>query len=129
LIALDTNILLRHLAEPDSKQGKLATTTLEETLTRNELGFLSVITIVELIWVMRRHYGVLPEEMRSIIAEVASLPQLVLEHDHAIRRALQSNHADLADVILHEIGREADCQRMLTFDRKFAQLEGVELLN
>ena len=128
MIAIDTNILLRHLVEPESAQGLLATELLERTISRDNPGFIGIVVLVEIIWLLQSRYHVTLPEMRSAVAELISLPQWVVEHEAAVRAALRSSRDDIADLLVHEIGRQAGCAKTITFDNKFARLEGVELL-
>jgi predicted nucleic acid-binding protein len=41
--------------------------------------------------------------------------------------AIAQPRPDLADTLLHEVGKARNCERTVTFDRKFARLPGVEL--
>ena len=55
--ALDTNVLVRYLAQDDAKQSAAATRLLEERLTRADRGFVSLVVVLETVWVMESRYG------------------------------------------------------------------------
>ncbi len=128
MIALDTNILLRYLADPEAAEGPLAMHLTAEVLTREKPGFISTIVLAEVLWGLKRAYGVQPEQQREIVGLLLTLPQLVIEQADAVERALALPHRDLADCILHEIGQSAGCSHTATFDKKFAKLSKVELV-
>ena len=128
MIAVDTNIFVRYLVQDDPFQGAIATNTLENTLTSENPGFVSLVAVLELDWVLRTQYGFSPLIAANAIAALMSLPNLVFESDAAVRTALAFKHGDLADNILHEVGQTNGCTKTVTFDKKFARLEGVELL-
>jgi predicted nucleic-acid-binding protein len=46
MIAPDTNVLLRYLAQDDPKQSPRATEIMERRLTEQEPGFVSLVTIL-----------------------------------------------------------------------------------
>lgn len=50
MIGLDTNVLVRYIAQDDSKQSPKAT-RLIESLTADAPGYVSVVSMVELVWV------------------------------------------------------------------------------
>jgi predicted nucleic-acid-binding protein len=127
MIALDTNILVRYLAEPDGDEGLIATHLLEEHLTAELPGFVSVIVLVELCWVLKRAYGVTIDQQRSIVSQLLDMPQLVVQQADQVQQALILQHPDLADSILHEIGQAEGCSHTMTFDKKFSRLDRVEL--
>ena len=48
-MGLDTNVLLRYLAQHDPKQSTRATEIIEQRLTEEEPGFVSMVTILEVV--------------------------------------------------------------------------------
>lgn len=52
MIALDTNVLVRYLAQDDREQARVATRFIEEHLTADDPGFVSTIVLCEIIWVL-----------------------------------------------------------------------------
>ena len=128
MIALDTNVLVRYLVEDDTPQTLAARRVIEETLTPSEPGFVSLIVLVELSWVLRRLYGRPTSEVAAIVAELLASPTILVEQAAAVSAAIGQPHDDLADTLLHEVGKAHGCARTLTFDRRFARLPGVELV-
>ena len=59
MIGLDTNILVRYLAQDDPVQSAKATKIIERRLTEENPGFVSVVAMVETVWVLDRAYGFL----------------------------------------------------------------------
>jgi len=127
VIALDTNVLVRYLVGDDAKQATVARRVIEETLTPSEPGFVSLIVLVELKWVLDRVYGCRVNQILAIFAELIASPTILVENVAAVTAAITRPHIDLADNLLHEIGKTHGCTRTVTFDRKFARLSGVEL--
>jgi predicted nucleic-acid-binding protein len=127
VIALDTNVLVRYLVGDDAKQAAVARRVIEETLTPAEPGFVSAVVLVELSWVLDRAYGCRVSQVASIFAELIASPTILVENAAAVAAAIARPHVDLADHLLHEIGKAHGCARTVTFDRKFARLPGVEL--
>jgi predicted nucleic-acid-binding protein len=128
VIAVDTNIFVRYLVQDDPSQGATATNLLENILTSENPGFVSLVAVLELDWVLRTQYGFAPLIAANAIAALMTSPNLIFESDAAVRTALAFRHGDLADNILHEVGQANGCAKTVTFDKKFARLEGVELL-
>jgi predicted nucleic-acid-binding protein len=58
VIGLDTNVLVRYLAQDDPKQSRIATQFLETTLTGDEPGFISLVVLAEVVWVLVSLYSV-----------------------------------------------------------------------
>lgn len=128
MIAIDTNILARYIVEPDGVEGALASQLLEDRLSQNDPGFVSVVVVAELLWVLGVRYGVSHDQQRAIVEKLLEMPQLVVERSDAIEKALASPHRGIADCLVHEIGQAAGCSYTATFDKRFARLNQVELI-
>ena len=55
MIGLDTNVLVRYIMQDDARQSALAT-RLVESLTVGSPGFLPLVSVVELAWVLSSAY-------------------------------------------------------------------------
>ncbi len=128
MIAVDTNILVRYFADDDPLQSELARQLLEDTVTSDAPAYVTMVALVELIWVLEDIYKVTPASIRDIVAKLLVAPQILVEQADAVDRALKLKHADLADSLIHETGKALGCRQTLTFDKKFARLAGVALL-
>ena len=129
MIAVDTNILVRYFVEDQAEQSAIARRFLEHELTRERPGFVALVALVELAWVLKRSYRVTSPAIREILARLLLAEQIVVEHAKAVEAALGAEHDDVADMLIHEIGRMNGCASTVTFDRPFARTEGVELLS
>jgi predicted nucleic-acid-binding protein len=128
VIAVDANILVRYLVQDNSVQGAIATHLLENILTPELPGFVSLVATLELDWVLRKQYGFSPKIVADTIRALMSADNLQFQSAAEVERALAFEHGDLADNILHYIGQANGSAKTVTFDKKFARLEGVELL-
>jgi predicted nucleic-acid-binding protein len=128
MIALDTNVLLRFLVQDDEAQGTIATRIIETELRTEMPGFVTTVAVLELYWVLRTQYGFASDIATDAIKALMSTPSLVFEQAEALQIALDFEHGDLADNILHEVAKAQGCSGTITFDKKFARLDGVELL-
>ncbi len=54
MIGLDTNVLIRYLAQDDPVQSAKATEIIERQLTEESPGFVSVVAMAEIAWVLER---------------------------------------------------------------------------
>jgi len=127
VIALDTNILLRYVIDDDPVQSPRATRLIEDELTPAVPGFVSLVVICELIWAMTQTYGLPRANVVRTLAGILDMTHLEIE-SRAIVREAASMPGDIADAIIQLTGRRNGCTHTLTFDKKFARSEGVELL-
>ena len=128
MIAIDTNVLVRYIVGDEPAQSAAAVTFIETDLTAQAPGFISLVVVVELSWVLRRLYGASGETVTAVLRTLLASPQIEIENPEAVARAIAGPHDDLADVLIHEVGRSAGCDRTITFDRRFARRPGVQLL-
>lgn len=128
MIAVDTNVILRFLVQDDAKQAAIANHFLENIFTPEEPGFVTVVAVLELDWVLRSEYLFSAKVVVETLVKLMASPNLVFEQAAALKKALAYDHGDLADNILHQTGHASGCKKTVTFDRKFARLQGVELL-
>ena len=128
MIAVDTNILVRYFAEDDQVQTRLAQQLFEQRLTSMEPGFVSLVTLVELIWVLTDTYRIERTVLIEIVIQLLAAPNIIVESDGLVRTALEMHGGDISDHIIHLIGRAHGCSKTVTFDKKFARIAGVERL-
>ena len=129
MIALDTNVLARYLTDDDDLQSAIARRFIEETLTPARPGFVGLIVLVELAWVLRSSYGASRARVAEVVLGLLGSAQLVVEQAQIVERAAKMPNADLADSLLLEVGRANGCSRTVTFDRAFSTFENVGLLS
>jgi predicted nucleic-acid-binding protein len=65
MIGLDTNVLLRFLVQDDSVQSPRATEIITRRLSEEEPGFVSLVTILEVVWVLKSLYRRSHQEVAS----------------------------------------------------------------
>ena len=130
MIGLDTNILVRYLTQDDSIQSPKATELIERRLTEEKPGFVSIVTMVETVWVLERAYGLTPHEIVGAVERVLQTDVLVVENEQevfAAMVALKEGHGSFADAVIAALGARMGCSCTLTFDRKALRLPGFEL--
>jgi predicted nucleic-acid-binding protein len=131
MIGLDTNILIRYLTQDDPAQSAKAMEILEHRLTPNNPGFVSVVVMVEIVWVLDRAYGLAAREIAIAVERLLQVDVLTIEHEQevfAAMVALKQGRGSFADALIAELGARAGCKHTLTFDQKAVRLRGFELV-
>jgi predicted nucleic-acid-binding protein len=131
MIGLDTNILIRYLTLDDPAQSAKATEILEHRLTPSNPGFVSVVAMVETVWVLDRAYGFTSREIAAAVERLLQVEVLEIENEQQIFTAmvaLKQGRGSFADALIAEFALRAGCTRTLTFDQKAARLPGFELV-
>jgi predicted nucleic-acid-binding protein len=131
MIGLDTNVLIRYLTQDDPVQSAKATEILERRLTPKILGFVSVVAMVETVWVLDRDYGLTAQEIATAVERLLQVEVLAIENEQEVFTAvvaLRQGRGSFADALIAELGARAGCTRTLTFDQKALRLPGFELV-
>jgi predicted nucleic-acid-binding protein len=131
MIGLDTNVLVRYLTQDDPVQSVKATQILERRLTPKNPGFVSVVAMVETVWVLDRAYGLTAQEIATTVERLLQVEVLAIENEQEVFTAmvaLKQGRGSFPDALIAELGTRAGCTRTLTFDRKALRLPGFELV-
>jgi predicted nucleic-acid-binding protein len=130
MIGLDTNILVRYLAQDDPLQSAKATEVIERRLTEENPGFVSVVAMVETVWVLDRAYRLGSDEIAAAVERTLQIDALVVENEQEVFTAmiaLKQGKGSFADAIVLALGARAGCSYTLTFDQKASRLSGFKL--
>ena len=132
MIGLDTNVLVRYMAQDDPIQSKIATDFIERRLTDSDPGFTSIVAMAETAWVLQHAYGLSGAEVARAIERTLQADVLVIENEQEIFTAmvaLKEGRGSFADALIAALGARAGCSATVTFDRRALRLPGFELLS
>ena len=121
MIGLDTNILVRYIVRDDPIQTEVATQLLETRCTLEEPGFVSLVVLVELVWVLGNGYKYPKPLITAVLSKLLTVAELVVEETNSARVALnayETGNADFADYLIGCIHKAKGCLTTLTFDRR-----------
>jgi predicted nucleic-acid-binding protein len=130
MIGLDTNILVRYLTQDDPVQSPQARKIMEQQLTEENPGFISIVATVELVWVLENAYKVSAREIAAAVERVLQTDVLVVQNEQEVFTAvakLKEGRGSFADALIAALGSWANCSRTLTFDRKALRIPGFAL--
>jgi len=130
LIGLDTNVLIRYLAQDDPVQSPKATEIIEKRLTEQDPGFIRVVAMAETVWVLDRVYQLPNMDIATTIERMLQADVFVVESEQEVFTAmiaLKEGHGAFADALIGGLGAKAGCTSTITFDRKALRLPGFEL--
>jgi predicted nucleic-acid-binding protein len=129
MIGLDTNILVRYLAQDHPLQSRKATEIFECRLTEESPGFISIVAMVETVWVLDRAYGLTDDKIAAAIESMLQADTLVVENEQEVftaMTALKDGRGSFADALIAALGTRAGCAHTLTFDQRALHLPGFE---
>lgn len=130
MIGIDTNVLVRYIAQDDATQSRRATSFIEKECNEAAPGFVGLVVLVEVVWVSESRYGATREEVAGIVRRILSIKQLVVQDAETAWKALrlfESSKADFADCLVARSAFAAGCKSVVTFDKQ-ASKAGMTLL-
>jgi predicted nucleic-acid-binding protein len=131
MIGLDTNVLVRYLAQDDKAQAASATRFIETRLSQRSPGFISLVVLVELCWVLQRLYGATTSELVETVTDLLATPQFKLQAREAVQDAVQAlrggkpGKAGFADFLISRIAFREGCRTAVSFDRAAIRAAGM----
>ncbi len=130
MIGLDTNVLVRYIMQDDPKQS-LKATRLIESLEGDHPGFVTVVSILELYWVLTSCYGLTNDQVKQALDVLLRTRQIIVDRAEQILRALrvfETGKADFADCLIERTASSVGCEQTLTFDVNAAKYAGMTLI-
>ena len=115
-VAIDTNVLVRYLTGDDPAQAARARAVID-----GDRVFVSTTVLLETEWVLRSVYGLPATQVAAALRDFAGLPGVSVESPARLAEALDrvNEGMDFADAL--HLGAAAQCEALLTFDRRFIE--------
>lgn len=130
MIAFDSNVLVRYLAQDDVQQARTAS-RLIDGLTPEAPGYISLVCLVETVWVLTRAYKASRQVISDTLQTLINASELIIENRSVTVLALatyKQSKADFADALIAHGASLAGCDATVTFDRLAATHAGMRLL-
>ncbi len=120
MIGLDTNLLVRHIVRDDPQEAVIVDRLLREFGPERK-GFINLIVLVELAWVLGRSYKLDRGDIAEAISNLLDSADIVIEREELVARALNAfrkSKVDLADLLINLINQAAGCETTATLDQQ-----------
>jgi predicted nucleic-acid-binding protein len=130
MIGLDTNVLVRYIMQDDAKQAAKAS-KLIESLSPEDPGFVTLVSVIELVWVLSSCFDLTREQISQALDALLRAKQLVVDQADQVVRALRtysSSSADFADCLIERTASNAGCAKTMTFDVAASKQAGMTLI-
>ena len=131
MIGLDTNVLLRYLVQDDPIQSARATALIERHTAKEDPGFVSLVSILEIVWVLGSLYQRSRAEIANHIEMILAADTLEVQNEQEVFQAvvaLRNGTGTFEDALIGALGTWRGCSSTLTFDRGAAKrLNGFQL--
>lgn len=130
MIGLDTNVLVRYLAQDDAEQSAVAS-RLIESLTAEKPGLITSVVLVETVWVMDEIYEASRADIATVVEKLLQTGTLLVQDAEQAWNALsryRAGAADFADYLIERTCTALGSEATYTFDHKAARDCGMALL-
>jgi predicted nucleic-acid-binding protein len=104
MIGLDTNVLLRYVVQDDPVQSLRATEIITRRLTEEEPGFVSLVMILQVVWVLKSLYKRSRQEIANDIEMVFAADTLEVQNEQEVYHAvvaLRNGTGTFEDALAH----------------------------
>jgi predicted nucleic-acid-binding protein len=131
VIGLDTNVLVRYITQDDTPQAAQATLLIESLDTASP-GFVTLVTVVELNWVLESSYNFTRQQFVEVMQTLLTVDTLKLGSAAVVASAVRmyaASKADFSDCLIERLSASAGCERTMTFDKAAAKMAGMVLVN
>lgn len=120
MIGLDTNVLVRYFTQDDRVQSARAARLIETQCVPESPGYVSLVTLCELVWVLSSGYGYGRGDIARLIRGILTTSALAVEGSDRVWDALrryEPGKAGFADYLIGFACREVGAVPVYTFDR------------
>jgi predicted nucleic-acid-binding protein len=119
LIGLDTNLLVRYFVRDDVR-GTAVADRVVSALTSNRPGYVNLVVLAELVWVLARTYRLDRSRIAAAVAKLLNSADVVLEREELVSVALKAfrdENFDFSDLLINLVNAAAGCETTLTLDQ------------
>jgi predicted nucleic-acid-binding protein len=127
---IDTNVLARYITQ-DGEEAPAATAWLEASCTEEKPGFICLVVLCELVWVLRRAYGYDRAAVAAIVERLLTAAEFEVESSTLAWSALaeyRDGPADFSDYLIGQVCREYEAAPVFTLDAGAGQGQNFEMV-
>ena len=132
MAALDTNVLVRWLANDDVQQCAIVARLFDEAISKDERLLVTVTVMLEVEWVLRTRYQYDRRNVTAALNALLDVTELEFQTEPALEQALwlfkQTGSRDFADCLHIALASQTSQGPLLTFDERASRIEGAKLL-
>jgi predicted nucleic-acid-binding protein len=131
MIAIDTNVLVRLLAQDDVAQSERARLKLMQAEDAGEPIRINDVVLAETLWTLTRRYKLPRQELQSVVRALLNAAAFDFERRTDIEHAVdlfEHSTADFSDCLIFAKNAAAGCRATLSFDKDCRSLPGARWL-
>jgi predicted nucleic-acid-binding protein len=132
MIGLDTNVILRYLIQDDPRQAPLANRIFDQVLSEQNRGFISLVTVLEIVWVLRSLLKRTPSEIAAHLEDLLAADSLEVQNEQQVFEAvfaLKRGTGEFEDALIGALNAWAGCPQTWTFDKRALKMPYFQLIS
>src|SRR5579863_623852 len=132
MVGLDTNVILRYLLQDDPEQTTLVNHIFDHVLSDSNPGFISLVTLLETVWVLRSLLKQTPTETATHLERLLAADSLEVQNDQQVFEAafaLKRGTGEFEDALIGALNARAGCRHTLTFDKRALRMPCFQLID
>ena len=132
MTGLDTNVILRYLLQDDPRQARSANKIFEQVLSEESPGFVSLVSVLEIVWVLRSLLKQTPAEIATHLEHLLAADALEVQNEQQVFEALYAlrrGTGQFEDALIAALNAWAGCPHTLTFDKKALRMPYFQLIS
>jgi predicted nucleic-acid-binding protein len=123
---------LRYLLQDDPKQTTLANHIVEQVLSERNPGFISLVTVLEMVSVLRSLLKQTPTEIATHLEYLLAADSLEVQNGQQVFEAafaLKRGTGEFEDALVGALNAWAACPHTLTFDKRALRMPYFQLIS
>ena len=128
MIGLDTNVLVRLLAQDHPEQTRKAHKLIREECTESAPAFVNLIVLAETVWVLERSFDYRIPEICHALERLLQVREIEVQAPDEVWAALSAYReqgAGFSDALIDAVNRLEGCKSTVSFDKQaVARLDG-----
>ncbi len=132
MVGLDTNVILRYLLQDDPTQTTLANHIVDQLLSDRNPGFISLVTVLEMVWVLRSLLKQTPIEIATHLENLLAAGSFEVQNGQQVFEAafaLKRGTGEFEDALIGALNAWAGCPHTLTFDKRALRMPYFQLIS
>ena len=129
--SVDTNVLVRLIAQDDPPQAQAVDRLFVRHASAGEMLLVPVTVMLELEWVLRSRLSQTKEQVLETLDRLLTLVELTFESENAVEQALldyREGPADFGECLHLALARQEQALPFYTFDKKATRALGAQAL-
>jgi predicted nucleic-acid-binding protein len=125
-------VILRYLLQDDPEQTTLVNHVFDEVLSNGIPGFISLVTVLETVWVFRSLLKQTPTEIATHLEHLLAADSLEVQNDQQVFEAafaLKRGTGEFEDALIGALNAWAGCPHTLTFDKRALRMPYFQLID